>query len=81
MAKRSPFNMGEYKPTKQDYEANVWCIRNNIYISPLALREGSWCIEITINGVTNRSPKAFVKDTVWEKYYEYCRYYYDKHKK
>ncbi len=73
--------MGEYKPTKQDYEANVWCIRNKIYISPLALREGSWIIEITINGVTNKSPKSFVKDTVWEKYYEYCRYYYDKRKK
>tara|TARA_R110000744_G_scaffold145502_2_gene258184 strand:+ start:116 stop:364 length:249 start_codon:yes stop_codon:yes gene_type:complete len=79
--KKSGFYMGEYKKTKEDYEACIWCIKNGIHISPMANKEGSWWIDITISGNTNRSPKSFVKDTVWEKYYEYCKYYYDKHKK
>jgi len=81
MAKKSPWNMGEYKRTKQDYEAYIWCIRNNIKIATLANKEGSCWIEINIKGNINRYPNIFIRDLVWEKFYEYCRYYYDKHKK
>ena len=73
--------MGEYMPSSEEEKAYVWCIRNNIKISPTANSEGSWWIEININGNINRSPEPFKKVRVWEKLYEYCKYYYDKHKK
>ena len=43
MAKKSkPFDMGEYTPDKKDAEAWVWCIRNGILISPVAITEGRY---------------------------------------
>jgi len=79
--KKSPWNMGEYTPTKEELKAYAWCIRNNIIIAPLAKAEGCWLIEITINGKKNRSPEEFIRNVVWEKLYQYCKYYYDKYDK
>ena len=58
MAKKQPFDMGEYIPTEKDFEAYRWCIKNDIKISPTAKAEGSWWIDIVNQGVKNRSPQA-----------------------
>ena len=79
--KKSPWDMGEYIASDKQIEAYIWCIRNGIFISPIAKTEGAWWLEITNNGKTNKSPKTFTKTVVWEKMYEYYNYYYDKYKK
>ena len=81
MAKKNPWDMGEYVATDKDNEAYEWCIKNGTEISPTAYSEGAWWLDIENNGKTNRSPKKFLKTVVWEKMYEYYNYYYDKYKK
>ena len=78
--KKTGWYMGEYNPTQEETKAYIWCVRNNIKISPKAKEEGLWWIEITINGKTNKSPNTFIEGLVWEKLYEYCKYYYDRYK-
>ena len=51
----------------------------NIKIAPFAKQAGAWYIDITINGKTTRSPHVYIKDVIWEKIYEYYRYYYEKY--
>lgn len=81
MAKKQPFDMGEYIVSDKDIEAYRWCIKNDIKISPTAKTQGSWWLDIVNKGVINRSPQAFIKGVIWQKMYEYYNYYYDKYKK
>jgi len=78
--KNKEWEMGSYKASNEDVEARLWCIRNGIYISPLAKEPAQWYIEITINGKVNRSPNIYIKDMVWENVYKFYKYYYDKYK-
>ena len=78
-AKKSAWSMGRYEATDEDWEAMRWCINNGITIAPFAKEPGSWYIDITINGKTNRSPHIYIRDMIWEKIYEYYRYYYEKY--
>ena len=77
--KKSEWNMGTYETTELDHKAIDWCIRNNIKIAPFAKEPGVWYIYITINGKTTRSPHTYIKGMIWEKIYEYYRYYYEKY--
>jgi len=77
--KKSEWDMGSYQATDEEVEARLWCVRNGIYISPFAKEAGSWYIDITINGKTNRSPYVYIKDMIWQKIYEYYKYYYEKY--
>jgi hypothetical protein len=79
--KKNEWDMGEYSVTDQDAEARYWCIKNGIKISPFAKQAGYWYIDITVNGKTSRSPHVYIAGLIWEKIYEYYRYYYDKYKK
>ncbi len=79
MAKWKKVDMGSYVPSIEDMEAYVWCIRNKIYISPQAVTEGTWTIAITNNGRTHEDPSHYIKGLIWEKIYEYYKYYYEKH--
>jgi len=65
---------------KKDFEAYRWCINNGIYISPYCKENFvSWYIDIEINGKLNRSPKFFNERELWEKIFEYYKYYYNKY--
>lgn len=77
--KKSEWNMGTYETTELDHQAIDWCIKNGIKIAPFAKKPGEWYIDITVNNKTNRSPHIYGKDVVWEKIYEYYRYYYEKY--
>ncbi len=79
--KKSPWDMGDYTPTEDESEAMRWCIRNNIFISPVAIREARWTIEILNNGKTNKDPNDYKKLDIWIKMYEYYKYYKDKYEK
>ena len=79
MAKKNGWDMGDYTVTEEDLKAYIWCIRNNIHISPRAIREARWTIEILNNGRSNTDPKDYKKLEIWIKMYEYYKYYKNKY--
>ena len=79
MAWGKKVNMGAYNTTEQDLKAYRWCVRNKIYIAPKAITEARWSITIENNGKTYEDPNHYIKGLIWEKIYEYYRYYYEKH--
>ena len=71
--------MGEYLPTEEEFEAYHWGINNGVHIAPFAKNEASWWIEISINGSTpKRSKETYGKNVIFQKIYEFYKYYYDK---
>lgn len=68
-----------YYPGSDEYEYYRWCINNGIVVWPVPTLKEAWYIRITINGKTNHSPQAY-GDDIWDKVYEYYKYYYDKYK-
>jgi hypothetical protein len=40
-----------------------------------------WFIDIRNKGKTSTSPETYGKTEIWAKIFEYCKYYYDKHRK
>jgi len=79
MAKSNPFDMGNYLPDEQEEKARFWCLKNNIYISPIAIKEATWTIVIENKGNKNTDPKTYNKNHIWQKVYEYYKYYYNKY--
>jgi hypothetical protein len=75
--------MGAYNPTTQDLDIRLWCHRNRIFITPVEIgyRKKKWYVEIDIRGKTYKSPETYTPTTIWEKIFEYRRYYYEKYKK
>ena len=75
---------GKFFRTEEQYEAMVWCIKNNIRIGPYAASHGpaskEYYIDIIINNKVNRSPEKYHMTEVWEQIYKYYQYYYDKHR-
>jgi len=78
-------SMGSYRRSKKEDEAMIWCIRNNICITPKQAIWGQpiWHIEIERGEYPQRrligkSPEAFGPSEIWEKISEYQIYYYDK---
>ena len=78
MAKKQP-TMGDYLPVGKYPEYMRWCIGNGIKISPMAKSPVAWWIDIVINGNVNRSPETYGKKVIWEKIFEFYKYYYEKH--
>ena len=81
MAWGKKVNMGNYTATSEEFEAYRWCIKNKIYIAPKAITEARWTITIENNGVTHQDPNSYTKGVIWQKIYEYYKYYYDKYEK
>ena len=71
--------MGTYVASELDLKAYRWCIKNKIHIAPKAINETRWSVVITNNGRTHEDPSHYIKDLIWEKIYEYYKYYYEKH--
>lgn len=78
--KKGAIDMGSPGFNKEDWEAWQWCIRNKIEIAPKAKSNTAWWISITNKGKTNISPEAYEKTIIWQKIFEYCRYYYEKYR-
>lgn len=66
--------------TEYDYAARDFCITKNIKIYRGATVSGKLYIGIEINGKQSKDPNLYSEEESWEKYYEYCRYYYEKYK-
>jgi len=72
-------DMGDSSYNKKDWEAWRWCIKNNIAIAPQAKSNTEWYVTVRIgNGKSNVSPEAYKKTIIWEKIFEYCKYYFNK---
>ena len=87
--KRKKTGMGNYFPTKDEMEANEFCIKNNIRISYSPLEIGSspenWHISIVIGKYkkgekVHLSPEAYPKSKCQEMLYKTCMYYYEKYR-
>ena len=80
-ARKGQINMGEPGHNEKDWEAYHQCVRNNIAIAPHAKSTTEWYVAIRNQDKTNISPEAYEKTIIWQKIFEYCKYYYDKHRK
>jgi hypothetical protein len=78
--KKKSCDMGKPGFIEADWEAWRWCIRNNIAIGPKAKNDTAWFVTITNQGKTATNPEAYGKTVIWEKIFEYCKYYYEKSK-
>ena len=68
----------------EEMKAVGWCLSNNIFISCITnwKEKGiNWFIDIKINKNVHRDPATYEDEEVFNKIYEYYKYYYDKHKK
>ena len=80
-AKKGQINMGVTPMDLDLWEAYRWCVRNQIAIAPKAYSATQWYIDICNKGKTHTSPETYGKTEIWNKIFEYCKYYYDKHRK
>ena len=79
MAAFKKITMGDIMPTAEMYKHMQWCCKNGIKISPFAASTFEWYIDININDKINRSPEVYKKVVIWEKIFEFYKYYYNKH--
>lgn len=83
--KKKDYKLPDYLPSKEENEAYIYCVRNNIRISPLGIngQPGKWKIGVNVGPYAkgekiNIAPHIYDKDTIATSYYEMCKYYYDK---
>lgn len=76
--RKSP--MGDYIPTNKEVKAYIWCINNQIKISPFAKSNNTWYVDISINSTSfKRSRKTWRKTEIWEQIFAGYVYYYNKY--
>ena len=78
---KKPFDMGNAPADAKSLEAWRWCIRNKIHIYPIHVNAKTWKLEIENNGKKSTDPTPYGKTEIWNKLYEYCRYYFNKYNK
>tara|TARA_R100000935_G_scaffold33328_1_gene53830 strand:+ start:86 stop:349 length:264 start_codon:yes stop_codon:yes gene_type:complete len=79
--RKGSIDMGITGYDSKDWEAYRWCVNNGIAIAPKAKSTTEWYVVITNKGSTNQSPESYEKTVIWQKIFEYCKYYYEKHRK
>jgi len=77
--KKDRIDMGNYTATDRELSAYVWCVKNDIKITPSAKSATEWYLDIIINSRINRSPVTYKKVEVWKQLYKFYLYYYNKH--
>ena len=75
----------DYMQTTEEQKAYLYCVKNNIRISPVAVQDiiGSWAVGISLpdnHKVVHKSPEICDKHSIMEVMYRYCIYYYNKRK-
>lgn len=72
--------MPSYTPDNKELNAYLWCVRNNIRISPQAIlgNKKQYKIAISTGGDLKLSP-PYTVDIIWSKLYEFCIYYQSKY--
>jgi hypothetical protein len=81
------YGMGTYKRTIEEDKAAIWCIKNDMCITPRAIKWGEriWVVDIEKGKYPNRkllgTSEPYGPTTIWEKVSEYQLYYYRKYGK
>ena len=79
--------MGQYTPTEEEMKASQWCLKNDICITPRAIKYGEriWVVDIEKGKYPYRkllgTSDPYGPVTIWEKVFEYKLYYYKKYAK
>ena len=78
--------MPHYSASPEEKEHDKYCIRNDIRIAPAGIygKFDEWGITVSIGPnyrSEKRDPNTYGPDEIWQKIYEYKKYYYDKHSK
>ncbi len=75
----------DYIPSVNETKWYSYCVKNNIRVSyfPVQYEKGKWKITINIGpykkGETAHvSPATYDKYSLWQTYYQVCKYYYNK---
>ena len=84
---KNNYGMGEYSRSIEENEAALWCMHNDICITPRAIKYGEriWVVDIEKGKYPNRkllgTSSPYGPTTIWEKVFEYKLYYYNKYAK
>ncbi len=79
---------GFFKPmlpyNRSDLENNayLWCVRNNIAISPFAVAGSEprkWWVDVKAKNKVKRSPYQYDERQIWPKIFELYVFYYEKY--
>ena len=79
---------GLFKPmlpyNRNDLENNayLWCVRNNISISPFAVAGSEprkWWVDVKAKNKVKRSPYQYDEHQIWPKIFELYVFYYEKY--
>ena len=77
-------NCGNYYRSDFEYEAMVWCLKNDIKIGLLAAETGDgpkyFYVEIEIGKKKSRDPSKYLAEDARKQVYKYYIYYYEKHR-
>jgi hypothetical protein len=74
--------MPGYDKSELESKAYLWCIKNNIKISPFAVLKSNprtWWVDVEINGKVKRSPYKYDENQIWPKIFELYAFYYKKY--
>jgi hypothetical protein len=79
---------GFFKPmlpyNRSDLENNayLWCVQNNIAISPFAVAGSEprkWWVDVKAKNKVKRSPYQYDEHQIWPKIFELYVFYYEKY--
>ena len=73
----------DYVCTPKEEQAYLYCVKNDIRISPIGVQGtlDQWYIGISTPEDYKRvynSPETCDRHSVWQIFYKYCNYYYEK---
>lgn len=69
-----------FKHTAYDTACVEFCIKNGIKIYRGANKNGTYYVAIVTKKGEVKDPINYSKEDSWEKFYSYCKYYYEKYK-
>ena len=70
----------DYNPSNEERLWYKYCMDNDIRISPKGTSSGNrWHIDVSLDGIKwHTSPDTYDIEELWVKYYQVCKYYYNK---
>ena len=74
--------MPEYFRSELENNAYLWCIRNDIKISPFAVLNSEprkWWIDVVAKNKVKRSPYQYDDYQIWPKIFELYVFYFEKY--
>ena len=77
------YRVPQYYPSDDEQKWYMYCIENDIRISPIGISQtpGKWYIGISAQSdyrKVYKSKHIYDKDTLWIEFFNMCKFYYDK---